>query len=475
MVGLSKYWEFVKLGSTSKRCVEMVVTAQTYFYSSFPGLAQKVEVSDAALVRSLWQQMRSSKESDFDQSCLAEICLRCYISHQIYQVCLDLGTKFGSCNGFTCQDLLPFVLDDEVLLATPTQQQSKRAKSTQSSYQSLTTTVLKTFDPAKGSLNTWVNRYVKQHPELKRFLLQHGVFLISDWALLNDTNSKQLQKILADMYRLTSVEIQQMCELLVSYHAVYRQDRLSQRLAGATTGCQPPTDEQLTRIADDLQARCDRILSAKTILNQLQAIATKLRQYRIAAQGGSVSSVSFDRPEIQPMIERSQITPDDSEQIEFIKLYQTQFLECLDKAISQVINDFISKLQRKRSSVERSFLTALHLFHCQGQSMTQIAPQIGLKKQYEVTRLLKLNELRVDIRQHLLVMLRDRVLDTAKLFADSERLQGLDRQVELILDEQISGMISEAESEVKNPIRDRPLSGLLARRLCRYLDRNTKL
>ncbi len=67
-------------------------------------------------------------------------------------------------------------------------------------------------------------------------------------------------------------------------------------------------------------------------------------------------------------------------------------------------------------------------------------------------------------------MLRDRVLDTAKLFADSERLQSLDQQVELILDEQISGMIQEAESEVKNPIRNQPLRGLLARHLCRYLD-----
>lgn len=473
MTLVSKYWQFVKLDSTSKRSIEMVVAAQTYLQKQ--GLAQKVEVSDAAVVRQLWQQMRARGEGDTDESYLAEICLRCYISHQIYQVCLDLGTKFGSRNGFTCQDLLQFVLDDEVLLATQTKQQTLRAGSNRSSYQSLASTVLKTFDPAKGSLNTWVNRYVKQHPELKRFLLQHGVFLISDWALLNDTNPKQLQRILADMYRLTSVEIQQICEVLVSYHAVYREDRLEQRLMGATLSCQPPTPEQLTRIADDLQTRTSRTLSSEIVLSQLQAIAAKLRRYRIAAQGGSVSSVSFDRPDIQPIVERSQVIQEEEEEIEFIKLYQNQFLECLDRSVSQVINDFISKLQRKRSSVEQSFLTALHLFHCQGQSMTQIAPQIGLKKQFEVTRLLKLNELRADIRQRLLVMLRDRVLDTAKLFADSERLQSLDRQVELILDEQISGMIQEAESEVKNPIRNRPLRSLLARRLCRYLDsRNTK-
>ncbi|MBD2603795.1 hypothetical protein H6G81_04425 [Scytonema hofmannii FACHB-248] len=479
MASISKYWEFVKLDSTSKRRVEMIVAAQTYLKKQFPELTEKVEVSDARVQRQLWQQIQSGKETDTHERQLAEICLRCYISGQIYQVCLNLATKFGNQNGFNCQDLLPFVLDDEILLATRNQPEKLASKSTQrSSYQSLATNVLKTFDPAKGSLNTWVSRYVKQHPELKRYLLQHGVFLVSDWALLNDTKPKELERILTDMYRLTSVEIQQLYELLVSYHTVYREDRLQQRLTGGTLPCQQPTSEQLIRIAKALQTSTGHKLSTEGILSQLHAIASKLRRYKITAQGGNVSSISFDQPEIQPIVERSrsvfdgesQATEDDEEQLEFVKLYQNQFIECLDQTLAQVIDEYITKLQRKRSSVEQSFLTALHLFHCQGQSMNQIAPQINLTKQYEVTRLLKLNELRADIRQRLLVKLRDRVLDTAKFFVDSERLLFLDRQLELILDEQISGIIQEAESEAKNPIRNQPLRSLLARRLCRYLE-----
>ncbi len=69
MALVSKYWEFVKL-STSNPSVEMIVAAQSYFHSSFPGL---VELSDTALVRSLWQQMRFPKETDTDEY-LAEIC-----------------------------------------------------------------------------------------------------------------------------------------------------------------------------------------------------------------------------------------------------------------------------------------------------------------------------------------------------------------------------------------------------------------
>lgn len=458
MVLVSKYWEFVKLDSTSKRQVEMVITAQNYLQTQF----SLAETSDAAIQRHLWEQIQQPTGG---QSEIAEVCLRCYISHQTYQVCLDLGVKFGSRNGFSCEDLLPFVLDDEVLLASANQPKNKQ----RTTYQSLATTILKTFDPAKGSLNTWVNRYVKQQPELKRFLLQHGVYLVSDWALLNDTNPKELQRILSSMYGLTEIEIKQSCDLLVSYHAVYREDRLQQRLTGSTLPCLPPTSQQLTRIAEYLQTSVGKTLNPDAVLRQLQAISLKLRKYRIAAQGGAVTSISFDKPEIQPIIERNQPPSDDEEQIQFLKLYQNQFLESLDLAIAQVIGDLFDKLQAKRQPAGESFLKALHLFHCQGESMTQIAPQIGLTKQYEVTRFLKLNDLRGDIRQKLLLILRSKVIAIAKEFTDSVSLQNLDNQVEAILDEQIATVIQEAESEVKNPVRNQPLKSLFARRICRYL------
>lgn len=219
-------------------------------------------------------------------------------------------------------------------------------------------------------------------------------------------------------------------------------------------------------MGDYLRTQTDRTLHSEAILSQLQAIATKLRHQRIAAQGGSLPSVSFDKPEIQPIAEGLQSVPEDEEHIEFLKFYQNQFNQCLEQAIAQVINDSIYKLQRKRASVDQSFLTALHLFHCQGQPMGEIAPQIGLKKQYEVTRLLKLNDLRSDIRQQSLSLLRDRVLDKAKQYANIDCLQRLDQQVEFILDEQIAGVIQEAEAEAKIPVRNQPLKSLLARRLC---------
>ncbi|MEO0688287.1 MAG: hypothetical protein AAFY76_25315, partial [Cyanobacteria bacterium J06649_11] len=128
--------------------------------------------------------IRGSQKVNSPECGAAELCLRCYISGLIIAVCSDLGVRFGNDNGFSRKDLLPFVLDDEVLL------QSSR----NNSYKSLATLIMQTFDSSKGSLKTWVNRYVKQHPEIHRFLLEHGIFLISDWAILNDTNPKELQR-----------------------------------------------------------------------------------------------------------------------------------------------------------------------------------------------------------------------------------------------------------------------------------------
>jgi hypothetical protein len=458
VVQISKYWEFVRLDSSSKHQVKMVVIAQNYLQKQFPN---ENHVSDSLIQSQLWQEMPT------EDGYLAEVCLRCYISQQIYQVCQDLTLKFGSNYGFSCPDLLSFVLDDDLLLETPNQSWLVQS----SSYECLAKKILKTFDPAKGSLRSWVNRYVKQQPEFKRFLLQHGVFLVSDWALLNDTNPQELQRILTEIYALTEAEIIQAAELLKSYHQVYREERLKQRIRGVTSPCQLPTNQQLEQIAEGVESLTGRISRSDVILKNLQQIASHIRRYRIAAQDGLVMTVSWENVEIQQAVEQVESNPKlDSQQLEFLQLYQQQFSISLTVAISQVIEEWIYKFSQKQQFKAQSFIKALDLFHCQGQSMTQIAPQIGLTKQYEVSRLLKLNQLHNDIRQRLLINLRSHVSELATKFTDIDDLATLDREIETILNEQISEIIQEIESEIKKPIRNQPLSSLLAINICQYLD-----
>jgi hypothetical protein len=471
---LSRYWQFVTLDTTGKRRIETMTTVKNYLCQEFPSDSDWVsndteipnEITDVTIQAHLWQQMHTAVNPS---RTLAETALRCYISGQIDQGCRSLESRFGRQHGFTCEDLLAFGLDDL--------RQVGQAGAEVSQYQSIATQILQSFDADRGALSTWVQRHLKQQPDLKKFLLQQGVYLITDWALLNDTNPPQLGRILQEFYQVTRAEQAQAIALLNSYHAIYRADRMAQREKVGRTPCQAPTPEQLSRIRVHLGQSDNAIfegrsLSDEFLLKQLQSIATKLRQARIVNQGGQFKTVSIDHPDSPPIAEQLYSSPaEDPEQLEFLRFYQTQFDQSLDEAVATVVTRMSQPRKRKGAAPPEVFLQAMHQFHCQGQSMSEIAPQVGLKKQYEVTRLLKLNDLRADVRQTLLRLLKTKILDQAKQYADVEQLTTLDQQVELILDEQIDEMIQAAESEAKQPIRHQPLRSLLAQRICRYLDR----
>ncbi|MGH2414991.1 MAG: hypothetical protein ACRDEA_15135, partial [Microcystaceae cyanobacterium] len=245
--------------------------------------------------------------------------------------------------------------------------------------------------------------------------------------------------------------------------------------SGVRRKCQPPSREQLQQIAHLLSQTANLTLSPENTMSRLQDLAERLRQYRIYARGGAAAQESLDSPETRLIAERLQasVSTSDSEeendQAEFLTFYRQQFTSCSDRAIEQVTQAWFSRLQRKDSQIARQFLTALELFHCQGQSMGEIAPAVGLQAQYQVSRLLKLKEFRADIRQQMLKELRDRTLEKAATYARPDQLQTLEQQVEVALDEQIAAVIQEAETEA-SIAKNRSSSSLLAQRLCRHLE-----
>jgi hypothetical protein len=454
---VSNYWMMMRLDAAGRCQIKANQGAQTFFRQQFPkllNLSNPIEqINHRAIQQQLWQEAVPNS--------LAESCLRCYISHQVNKSCTQIAARFGQMHGFTAHQLYPFVLDDD-----------GRSHNASSSYQTVAMMVLRTFDPAKGPLETWVSRCVKQHQELREFLLQHGVYLLTDWAILNDTPSKRLQKILTT--DRTPLEIQIASNILSSFHAIYRSDRLQRSERGT---CQPPTIQQLIRMTHYLQqtslqqtsrTRSPEFLSPESLLEQLQAIAHTLRQHRIATQRGMVSMQSLDDSDIhlQP---NSQDSAED-EHLEFLTFYREQLLRCLDQAVINVTRDRLVVMRQKRPPKDQIFLNALCLFHCQGESMSRIAPQVGLNQQYEVTRLLNLKEFRADVRQHLLNMLKVRVIDKAQYYADSRQLILLDCTLETILDEQITTLIHEAEAEAQTTSRSARPQSLFANRLCQALD-----
>lgn len=471
----SKYWTLVKLESSGRQKRSEIAAAKAFFESAFPEFLAEADVPDVPIQKQLVQWLRdANSQGNNINSQNAECCLLCFISWEIEQVCLQLAQQFGTYHGFRSQDLFPFVLDEEGI------NRQRHLGQTKTPYQSFAREILQTFDPQQSSLATWTNRRVKFNSEINKFLLEHGVYLVSDWAILNDTHPQQLEKILTQFYQLTSLEVEQRLQLLACYHSVYRSQRLQQRQAGARKRCQPPTAQQYQQIAQRLETLIQQRISPKAVAWKLQNLATLLRQYRTYIRGGKLPNQSLifvdDSDSIIEQIPSPEPIENDEEDIkkqEFLNWYEKQFLMCLHSSIGQVLETGLTTCQKRDGAKAEQFLTALYLFHCQGQSMSEIAATLGLKAQYQVTRLLKLKAFRADVRHHLLLQLRDRILEYTKPEHPSQELEQWEKQIELALDGELETLFKQAESD-SYIAQNRPLDSPFFKGVCYYLDLREK-
>ncbi len=389
---------------------------------------------------------------------LAQMSLRCFISKQIEMACVQLEMQFGELHGVRRSDLLPLVLDDD----------GRPWGTTDSSprYRSVARQVIDTFDPERASLATWTIRLVKHHRELNEFLLECGVYLLSDWAILNDTQPTKLRRVLSSAPPLTELEIAQALRVLEAYHGVYRRDRLLARQSGIKGQCPPPTEAQLEEMAQQL----DGVSSAR-VLRELRAMADRLRAYRIAIRTGKIKTLSIhgtgDEDSREMDLPAPRENEDDRVAEAFVQHYRHAFSEALEKAIQQAIE---SRYQALKPPKKQQYLTALKLFHQEGLSMTAIASQVGLAAQFQVTRLLKLKELRESVRHEMIVLLKRYVKEQATAFVTLEQLERLDGKIEEALVEQVDQLMAEDAAQAQSP-KNYGKGSRFATVLCQQLDR----
>lgn len=460
---VSRYYQVVRLASTGQSKVTELAIAKQYFFQVFPETTRLELLSDTEIQTRLFELSSDAP--------LAQLCLRCFISWQIAKACQNLVAQFGTNHGFRVTDLLPLVLDDDGRLST-------------GAYQPLGEQILASYDSRRGSLAGWVHLRVKHHREINRFLSENGVYLISDWALLNDTQPPQLQRILREFHQLSPLESDRAAQLLSGYHQVYRQARLQQRQhfgAEAKVNprsrsfnrrCQPPTTQQLQQIGElsEIGASPERVLS------QLQTLAKWVREYRLHLRSGLFPVQSLDaaketaRSPLEQLASPQTAEPD-SETQQFLEFYRDLLRNGLKNAINLTLKQRVNRLQRRKLDKSPEFLKGLQLFHCENQSMSAIAQQLGFKAQYQVTRLLNLKALRADVRQQLLTELLQKVLDKAQDYRSRDRLQALEMRVEAVLSEQIDTIIESAQTEAATAKKFTTQSNLFAQQLCEILDR----
>ncbi len=386
---------------------------------------------------------------------LAQMSLRCFISKQIEMTCMQLEMQFGELHGVRRSELLPLVLDDD-----------GRPWDLNSRYRSVARQVIETFDPDRASLATWTIRLVKHHRELNEFLLECGVYLLSDWAILNDTQPTKLRRVLSIAPPLTEPEIDHALRVLAAYHGVYRRDRLLARQSGIKGQCPAPTEAQLEEMAQQLG-----MAPSSRVLRELRAMADRLRAYRIAIRTGKIKAMSIhgtgDEDSREMDLPAPRENEDDRVAEAFVQQYRHAFSEALERAIQESIE---ARCQALKPEKKQQYLTALRLFHQEGLSMTTIAAQVGLEKQFQVTRLLKLKELRESVRREMIVLLKRYVKEQATAFVTLEQLESLDAKIEEALVEQVDQLMSEDAAQAQSP-KSYGKGSRFATVLCQCLDR----
>jgi hypothetical protein len=436
-----RYWQLIRLDSSGRCYGQVIARVKTWLQTTFANQINDPATTDRQLQAALLT-ICQAHQANAD---LALLSLRCYISHQIRTVCVQLASQFGDNYSFSAADLYPLVLDDD--------------GRDSSDYRCLSLKILDSYDATKAQLNTWTTRLVKNHPEINQALLERGLYRISDWAILNDTTPDQVQRILQQYHRCSDAEITLAVHLLNRYQAVYSLDRLR---SGKTGRCQPPTPEQLERM--------DPQRSPRVVLSLLKQLASQLRQYRIHARSGNPMPYGGDGLDWERYLhgqDESSPAGDDA-QFAFLEAYQQALRQCLEGVLTEAIQTNMAKLQKRKPPKHQVYVQGLQLFHCEGLSMTKLAPQVGLSSQVQVNRLLQLKRLRADVRTLLIPQLQERVRAEALDFISADRLKQIDQTLEYLLTERVDQIVDDAAREAQMP-QGRTAKSLFAHQLCQTI------
>ena len=325
---ISKYWNLVRLDSSGRLQITEISQAKQFLVRQFSSSDE--DIADLVIQRKLV----AVKNSQDKNSIIAERSLRCFISHQIRQACIQLDVQFGREHGFDRNDLFIYTLNDTL---DNFRDLGEARSPNKSQYKPLAVEILITFDPSKANLSTWTSRYVRQNRELQRFLLEQGVYLVSNWAILNDTKIEQVKRVLSEFHNLTPTEIDRFAILLSAYHSVYRRDRLKNRQSRGVK-CQTPTTEQLVRIASLIKQQINLDLSVEQTLSRLEQLASLLREYRIQVRGGKIKQESWDNTEINTERMQADIASNEEDTVD-----RSDWLKSISSSFDRV---WINRLQQ---------------------------------------------------------------------------------------------------------------------------------
>ena len=236
------------------------------------------------------------------------LCLRCRLSHPLEAWLKATFNAHHERHGIELKAMASYALDDEGALTIRRSKEST-ADFTYSVISSLpkgptspfSAEILRSFDPALCGLPHWARLKIQSNNELKAYFKQHGLLLISDWALLRNSSPRRVQEACQAHLR-SSATIESLIALHSGFKPLY--DLAKQEfkaLTGKSSGWQPGLEflQQLDPTQDPFETKERLLAIAKAIRQLLTGSANQSLDQSLEAGYEPVtpSSASSDGPE----------------------------------------------------------------------------------------------------------------------------------------------------------------------------------
>ena len=473
---------------------EKVFSAKKYLDEKFTNLNRNSCIST--------QQNREIQNQFFDSLCREEsfkrliydlnnsmegVCLRCYVSHFILQACQERFMRF-SLGGqrFELKELLAIVLNDD---GKPLPSIEVKERFIPYSFQILQEYIKrKKEEKAINDLEQWVLIKTKQSDAIEKFLLECGVCTDSDWGILNATSYGQLERIFREFHifspnaiqHLTESEIQRARAILQGFHEIYRGDRQNNRQYGR---CQPPTKTQLDRMVEYLWMTYHIKINPQKLMDEIKAIASRLRDYRLVTHNSIVKCSSLDVPDstIGQNLDRkipdqnslNNLKSEDEEDLRV--LLSKELIPCLDKAIDRGFCDVINSLSSRCANLTDYIKPAFYCLYCQGMTQKETESRIKKITQSQISRHIKPlipkhpQQVKLRIQEYLLQLILNkvrhwRIVENPKQL---EYFNNLISQVEAFVENEIFSCIEQEKGDRKTS----QMNSLYFERVCVYLSK----
>jgi len=220
------------------------------------GVVRSAAQTEAAgyLIRCFGAEPEPSRAVDLDLLGAAKdssapvplLCLRCRISHALETWLLVTFKAHHQSTGIELAAMASYALDDDGALTIRT----GPAETAPFAYAEIasipaglispfTAEVLRSYDPTLCGLPHWARLKIQAHNDLKAYFKQHGLLLISDWALLRNSSATRVRQA-CEQHLRSADTVESLCGLHGRYCPLYDAAKLvHKQKTGKASGWQP--------------------------------------------------------------------------------------------------------------------------------------------------------------------------------------------------------------------------------------------